>query len=282
MNKFLVATDLSPRSDRAFNRALALSDEWKASLTILHVVDEDLPSPISNQLKAAAETSIGNQLDAFPTLDRKSIASKVVLGSGFKDILREADDSNVDLIIMGMHRDESLGDLFRGTTVERVVRRGNHPVLVVRGKTRRPYRRVMVGVDFSVYSRRALEFALKFVPQGEVIIVHAYDVPFRGILAGTSGRGSMTKEDKMHMDGMLAEEMQALVASLTSPPPNLKQVVREGSARDVIPDQVKKLRPDLLVVGTHGRTGVAHAVLGSVAGNLIDNPPCDVLAVKAW
>ena len=43
-----------------------------------------------------------------------------------------------------------------------------------------------------------------------------------------------------------------------------------------------RVKDDDLVVGTHGRTGVARALLGSIAEDLLSNPPCDVLAVKAW
>ena len=58
--------------------------------------------------------------------------------------------------------------------------------------------------------------------------------------------------------------------------------MEEGAVREVIGRQVSRLNPDLLVIGTHGRTGVAHAFLGSVAEDLLKNPPCDVLVVKAW
>ncbi len=91
----------------------------------------------------------------------------------------------------------------------------------------------------------------------------------------------MTKARRKQMKSMLEDEMQALLASLPTPP-NLQTVMREGTVREVISEQVKTLRPDLLVIGTHGRTGVAHALLGSVAEDLLSDPPCDVLAVKAW
>jgi nucleotide-binding universal stress UspA family protein len=282
MKRLLMATDLSPRSDRALNRALALSDELKAQLVVLHVVDEELPSSVADRLKETAESAIDDQLDSFPTLKRENITRKVVFGTGFRDILKEAEKSETELIIMGTHRDESLGDLFLGTTVERVIRRGNDPVLVVKNRVKGPYRRVLIGVDFSVYSRRAVEFALKFVPQGEIFLVHAFDVPFKGFISGRSALEEVTKKHQEQMDAMLGEEMQAFLASLPSPPTSLKRIMLEGTVWEVIAGQVEKLRPDLLVVGTHGRTGMANALLGSVAEDLLSNPPCDVLAVKAW
>jgi nucleotide-binding universal stress UspA family protein len=63
---------------------------------------------------------------------------------------------------------------------------------------------------------------------------------------------------------------------------SIGQVITHGDPHDVIREQVDALGIDLLVMGTHGRTGVAHAVLGSVAESFLTNPPCDVVAVKAW
>jgi len=282
MKRLLVATDLSPRSDRALNRSLALSDALQARLTVLHVVDEELPASVADRLKEAAERAIDHQLGAFPTLDRKNVLRKVVFGSGFKDILEEADESEAELIIMGTHREDTLGDLFVGTTVERVIRHGDTPVLVVKDRVKGPYRRVLVGIDFSVYSRRAVEFALKFVPDGEVVLVHAFDLPFKSYLSRRPPVDEANKKNQEQMDAMLEEEMQAFLASIPSPTAGLKRVMREGTVREVISGQVEKLRPDLLVVGTHGRTGLARALLGSVAEDLFSFPPCDVLAVKAW
>jgi len=282
MKRLLVATDLSPRSDRALDRALALTEELESELVVLHLVDEELPSSVADRLKEEAESAIDEQLGASRAFKKGSVARKVEFGTGFRDIIKEADTSEADLIIMGTHRDHSLGDFFLGTTVERVVRRGNQPVLVVKDRMKGPYRRVLVGVDFSVYSRRAVEFALKFVPKGEIILVHAFDLPFKGFIYDQSTLDDVTKTQHKQMDAMLMEEMQALLTSLPSPPASLERIMLEGTVREVLSSQVKKLRPDLLVVGTHGRTGVTHALLGSVAGSLLSEPPCDVLTVKAW
>ena len=81
---------------------------------------------------------------------------------------------------------------------------------------------------------------------------------------------------------MIDEEMATFLASLEVNEPKLHRVMQEGSAQEVLHRQISRLEPDLLVIGTHGRTGVAHAFLGSVAEDLLRAPPCDVLAVKAW
>jgi nucleotide-binding universal stress UspA family protein len=138
------------------------------------------------------------------------------------------------------------------------------------------------GIDFSVYSRRAVEFAVKFVPNGEVHLVHAYDVPFKGFLYGHDTRREVSKQHRMQFEQMIDEEMATFLATFETKSPKIERVMQQGTVRQVINRQVSRLKPDLLVIGTHGRTGVAHAFLGSVAEDLLRQPPCDVLAVKAW
>jgi len=76
--------------------------------------------------------------------------------------------------------------------------------------------------------------------------------------------------------------MGTFFASFKTNMPKFERILQEGSARDVIHRQRNLLNSDLIVIGTHGRTGVARSFLGSVAEDLFAIPPCDVLAVKAW
>jgi nucleotide-binding universal stress UspA family protein len=140
----------------------------------------------------------------------------------------------------------------------------------------------MVGVDFSVHSRRAIEYAVSFMPSAEFYLVHAYNVPFRGFIHGHGTRREVSKQHQLQFQQMIEEEMATFLAGFEPEAPKLERIMQEGMVRDVIHRQLSRLKPDLLVIGTHGRTGVAHAVLGSVAEDLLRDPPCDVLAVKAW
>jgi nucleotide-binding universal stress UspA family protein len=140
----------------------------------------------------------------------------------------------------------------------------------------------MVAVDFSVYSRRAVEFATRFAPDAEFYLVHAYDVPFKGFIHGEETRREAREHHARQLQTMIDEEMAVFLADREGEIVSFQAVMQEGSPHEVIKRQVDELAPDLLVLGTHGRTGVAHAALGSVAEYLLDEPPCDVLAVKAW
>lgn len=225
---------------------------------------------------------IREHLAFLPAAKGLAIAVKVVFGKDFADILQQAQDEEVDLIVLGTHRVDTFKDMFLGTTVERVLRKGDVPVLVVKNRVHRPYKRVVVAIDFSVYSRRAVEFALKLVPSGEFHLVDAFDVPFKGFLIGRETRQEVSKKHEELMKKMIDEELQAFFATFNIGTSRLNRVMKQGEVCQAILQEVDRLNPDLLVVGTHGRTGVAHALLGSVAENLLRHPPCDVLAVHAW
>ena len=282
MKNLLLATDLSARSDRAFERAVALAQQLSAKLTVVHVIDEELPASIADAQADVARQTIQDQIDKISGGTVPSFAIEVVFGRAYADILEISEKLDAELIVMGIHRDGKFKEMYRGTTAERVIRAGNCPILVVKDRITGPYSKIMIGVDFSVYSRRAIEFAVNFVADGEFHLVHAYDVPFRGFLSGESIRQEMSKQHQMQFQEMIDSEMAAFLSGLGEKAPKFKRVMQEGMVREVIHEQIRRLNPDLLVIGTHGRTGVAHAFLGSVAEDLLADPPCDVLAVKAW
>lgn len=277
-----MATDLSARSDRALERAVALAQEHDSELTIVHVVDEDLPASLADSQESAAQKTIHEHVAKLTSDNGPRISIEVVFGRAYVDILEMSEKTGAEMLVLGIHREEGVEDMFRGATVERIIRTSNVPALLVKERISGPYRRLVVGVDFSVYSRRAIEFAVNLVPGGEFHLVHAYDVPFKGFIYGRSIKRDVSKQHQVAFERMIEEEMASFLAGVEGNGPVFERIMEEGVVREVIHRQVNRLSPDLLVIGTHGRTGVAHAFLGSVAEDLLMNPPCDVLAVKAW
>lgn len=281
MKRLLLATDLSARSDRATDRAVALARHFGASLTILNVVDDDLPARVADHQKLCAEEILSEQVGRLTDLGAATVSSRVVFGQDWKSVVDYADHEDVDLIILGLHRSEREG-LFRGTTVERVMRHSAVPVLVVKDRATAPYQRVAVGIDFSIYSRRAVEFAVRFAPQARIHLIHAFEVPFKGFLSGLTSVERTKKKHELQFAQLIDEEMSGFLSGVNVTGVRLEKRIREGAPGMVIAQEVAALKADLLILGTHGRTGVAHALLGSVAETFLNDPPCDVLAVKAW
>jgi len=285
LNRLLLASDLSARSDRALERAVQLARQHKAHLTILHVIDEELPQAVRTQLAATAETEIKALLTKTGVPRDFDVSVCVTAGREHLMIIEAATNDSCDLVILGRHRDETADKPLRGTTMERVLRQGRVPVLVVAERADTPYRQVMVGVDFSVFSRFALKAAFAVVPGADFHLVHAFQVPFEGFLSGSAGKAGLMGERDKALAHVIDEEMSALLhadSAGAADDSKLHHVLRNGEVVSVLRAEAERIKPELLVIGTHGRVGIAHALLGSVAENLLNHPPCDVLAVKAW
>lgn len=279
--QILVATDLSPRAAIAVDRAWEIAQDRGAALTILHVVEFGLPDQIAAKLKDLAEAEIRAHLSSKPAAGTMSVEVLIEFGKDWTEINNQAERLKVDLVILGQHHQFNAKDLFRGTTVERVVRKGNASVLVAKRNHSR-YENILLAVDFSVYSRRAAEFALRFFPSARFHLIHAYDIPFRSLMSGVATRSGSIFENEQRFRTMLCREADDFLCGLDLDGSNTQTLIREGDPTEVIAKAVASQNADLLVLGTHGRTGVAHALLGSVAETFLNNPPCDVATVRAW
>lgn len=284
LKSIMVATDLSARSDRALERAVILAKQHTASLTVLHVVASDRALAARERTMSAAKADIETAIGRAGGGTDLNVAIEVIAGKGHKDILATADRVQSDLIITGVHRNESGRRPITGTTMERVVRGAAFPVLVVAGRAAGPYARIMIGADFSDCSREAIRSGLAIAPDVETHILHAFNVPFPALQPDAATRRTVEKEHEQKMADMLEEGM---VAETHNALKNLKlkkrlhTIFRHGDARLVLRKEVDRVAPDLLVLGTHGRAGIAHAIIGSVAEDFLNAPPCDVLVVKA-
>src|SRR5690242_13769511 len=160
MQKILAATDFSTRSNRALRQAGLLAQPAEAQLYLLHVVDDDQPDELTRMEKREAERVLTEQANSMPELRGVPAQPMVVTGDPFDGILRVAAEIRADLIVMGTHRKQLLLDIFVGTTIERVIRKGSFPVLMVNNEAQRKYENVVVPIDMSEASAHALRTAL--------------------------------------------------------------------------------------------------------------------------
>jgi nucleotide-binding universal stress UspA family protein len=280
MKRLLLATDLSSRADRALTRAVRLARQHQAELRVLSVVEGDRPANLVDAERAEAERVVSGRLQTAGDAKPSSSIS-VVAGKPFVEILREAASWPADLVVIGMHQADVLQDMFRGTTAERIIREGHIPTLVVRKDAAEDYRRIVVGIDFSVHALRAAQCAFRLAPEAEFHLVHSFLSPFPHFLYG-GVRAEAREVHTQAMDRAVNEELTAFVARFGDQVPPLNRLVVNGMAQEVLLASASQLDADLLVAGTHGRAGIAHAALGSVAEDLLLQAPCDVLVAKAW
>jgi nucleotide-binding universal stress UspA family protein len=284
LGNVLVATDFSPAATGAVQRAAALPIGPGATLTVLHV----LPVAAGAEERAGAEraladaASVAREAAARGGRRDLDVLARLADGTAFVEIIRGGRHGRNELIVLGRHGERSFRELVLGSTAERVIRKGDTSILVVAARPDGPYVRPLVAVDGSETSRRAVELAWRLAgPEVSALdVVHAYaPIPESAIR-----RAGFTGERAREYQLEARRETTIGIAGFLSAgdgPPTGSLVVRDGDPRPAILGAAAEAGADLLALGTHGRSGIEHLLLGSVAEAVIRGATCDVVVARA-
>ncbi|WP_454692077.1 universal stress protein [Achromobacter aloeverae] len=282
MGPILLATDLSGRCDRALDRAVLLARQFDAPLLAVHVLSPPYslpmgaPAPVDlESLKEQAEARLLRDLENM--VDGVRLAVRVYTGEPAARLRQVADEEKCALIVTGVARDETLGRMLLGTTVERLAREASQPVLVVKRRARTPYRDAVVATDFSPGSRWALRAALALLPSEALTLFHAFELP-RGPLRDTAPASETAKGFQRMAEENAIDFVNATPELHGKPLPRIQ--VAAGRPERVVVDYARQTQASLLVAGTQGTGGLAGVLLGSVADALLERAPCDVMVVR--
>jgi nucleotide-binding universal stress UspA family protein len=279
--QILAATDFSTRSNRAVRQAGLLAQASNARLHLVHVVDDDQPPELVNMEQREAERILVEQVSSMPELRDVDCNRNVISGDPFDGILRAAADVSADLVILGAHRRQLLRDIFTGTTIERVMRLGSFPVLMVNNEAQRRYENVIAAVDMSSPSANALQVAVAtgLISDAGATLLHAIVAPAKGKLFVGGATQASINEYVDEERAIARDEMAAFVVANDLGKQHWFLRVDEGSPTEVISRAVSELRPDLLVMGTHGRSALLKVLIGSVTEEALRSLNVDILAV---
>ena len=271
----LVASDLTGRSVYPLQRAAQLKAESDCQVTVLHVVEHGLTQYIQERRCADAAAELEGWKRALPEASQPGIGISVTVGDPFAAIVDVLQRGRVDLAVMGGPGKRGLKELFTGTTAERVIRFSDEPVLMVNQHPDGPYKRVVVAVDFSQGARRALEWTCRIAPQAEIRLLHAWLTP---LWEGSDERETAAANQRLQeQEERQLREMIARVAGGRTFP---LEIV-EHDPFTALRNAVGTFNADLLAMGTHARSRMATAMVGSLAQEFLAAGACDVLVAKA-
>jgi universal stress protein E len=280
LKRLLVATDLSARSERAVRRAGVLARQFHAELIMLHVVDDAQPPPL-----VAAATQKAEELLRATAAKARDRQPEILVGAGdpFEIVAQTAAERAVDLVVMGAHRKRILRDVFVGTTIERVMRTGRHPVLMVNRPPAEPYRRTVLASDLSEASASAVRaaVALGFLGASELSVVHAFMPLAKDMMVHAGVEGEKVAEHVAHAGTDARSKLEAFLQGCCPALLEHPLLIEEGDPVGVIGRVVARLDADFVIIGTRGHTGLKRALLGSVADEALRTLECDVLAVAS-
>ena len=138
-------------------------------------------------------------------------------------------------------------------------------------------RHILVPHDFSDTAQHALAYAIELASKlgARITIVHAYEVPSYGYPDGLA----INTDVAGSIRGAAAAALEGVAAGARRPGLEVQTLLREGTPWREIIGASTDAHVDLIVVGTHGRHGLARALLGRVAEKIVRTSPCPVLTV---
>lgn len=265
----VVATDFSARADRAIDRARQLSGELGLGLRVVHAIEVDEAEGVN---RSALMRKMRECVLAGP---EDGIEFSFPVGSPPQAIGRCGEAGDVRLVVIGPARYNSLGDYVMGTTVDYILRHTGKPVLVVKNRASQPYRSMVAATDFSAASATAILAAARMFPAAAVHIVHGW--------RDRADRWEQEGYDRGESEQTLIASMAAFCSKLAEQEPRLADATSELVKGRPI-DAVRKgldLDPGALVVlGSHGASGLRQAVIGSVVSDLLHQIDADALVVN--
>jgi len=276
-------TDGSDAADAALDLAISLADAHDATLHVLNVADTNQPSltRIDGQVRDVLEGAGKEIVDEAASTARAAgvdVTTAVVQGGPSRTIREYVDDREIDLVVMGTRGQRTVEKIILGSVTERVLRSSTVPVLVVPPESDREYppERVLVGSDGSEGSAAAIQESLDIC---ETVggALRALSV-VESALLGIDVRSSTVAEERERRDTDLLE---AVRDQATERGIDVETAVEEGEVVETMNEFAEAHGIDLVVVGTHGRTGIDRRLLGSVTENLIRSAAVPVLSVRA-
>ena len=286
----LSATDLSAHSLQAVDRAADLATTTGARHTVLHALGLDALGPLRNLLgeraDSVAHTAVQQQQAALaaamadparhpgpaPTLRvEEGLASRVV-----PSLVRETD---TDLVVVGARGQSLLRRLVVGSTASHLLRRSHCPVLVVKNPFQQPYRRVLLPMDFSPGSALALALARELAPRAGLVLLHAFDVPFEGMLQYAGVSQDIIHQYRIEARERALRQLREMAAEQGLAAGDYTPLVEHGDAVALITGHQQRLGCDLVVMGKHGTHVTEELLLGSVTKRVLSEGDADVLVV---
>lgn len=274
----LVPTDGSDCAGAALAHVVDIARHFDATIHVLTVVDvRDLETAPDTEVfednATATVSEAASDIDA-------AVDTVTSVRTGFPDeeIREYATQIDADLVAMGTHGRTGLRRFVLGSITEKVLRLSDRPVLTVQPSDEEtvPYEQVLVPTDGSAGADAALDPA--------AAIATAYDATVHGLSAvDTRALGTDVRSD-MVMD-TLEDNARAALEELETDLSDrgVAEVRKEivfGTPHQSIQSHVEDNEIDLVVMGTHGRTGLDRYLLGSVTEKFVRTSPVPVLAVR--
>ncbi len=278
--KILVAVDGSESSKNALHQAFKLANEEKCWITVTSVVPpyegeiEILGiKDIRAALRKPCEDAL-TEVEKIAKTERMLVKTVCEEGEIYERIVDLADAENCDVIVMGRRGLRNIERMLVGRATARVIGHTQRDVLVVPNGTTVGWKTIVLATDGSKYSAAATERAIAFAKSygGELKVLSVVDVPPEFYAEAPQAVEDLVKKAKSFVADAKKKAGAAGVPAET--------FVGEAEAYQVINNLAMEQKADMIILGSHGRTGLRRLLMGSVTEKVIGYASCPVLVVK--
>lgn len=286
LQRLCVGTDFSPESDLAVQSAAMLARATGAHLDIVHVVHRPAlyervlhrQRATDEELRTRALEHLRQSADA-PAFTGLGVSHHVRIGTPFAELIAACGELGDNLLVVGARKRSALTDLLVGSTAERVLRKASVPVLLARRALAPEPACILAPTDFSDASRPALQEAIALARRwgARLVFLHVIEPIVQAYAWATDLAGG---EIYVIEPDELQPEWDALIQSIDLAGVRWGQQTIKGEVSTTVAAAAQSLKADLIVMGTHGRTGLTHALLGSVAEGVARAADTCVLTVR--
>lgn len=267
LERIMLVTDGTEYTEGATREAISIAKRCKSQLFAFTVLPTpDLESPLVQDLHKQEKTAVVDRLLTVRSrAEAEGVSCEILLGHGddpYTEIVDQAEVSSMDLIVMGRREKSDLLRAMLGSTTEKVIGHTSSDVMVVPREGRIEGKGIVLPVDGSRNSDTAAVTVLNLVKQCEVPVTII----------------SVAIDERLRDDAeSLAKQVQTLMAQSDV---KADVDVRVGQPDMAIVDCAREHGADLIVMGSHGRTGLERLLVGSVSERVIGNADCPVMVVK--
>ena len=279
--KILVAVDSSESSKNALHQAFKLANEEKCWITVTSVVppyEGEIEILGVKDIKAALRKPCDDALSEVEKIaktERMLVKTVCEEGEVYERIVDLADAENCDVIVMGRRGLRRVERTLIGSVTARVIGHTQRDVLVVPNGTTMGWKTIVLATDGSKYSAAAAERAIAFAKSygGELKVLSVVDVPTEFYAEAPQAVEDLVKKAK----GFVADvKKQAEAAGVPA-----ETFVMEAEAYQAVNNLAQEQKANMIVLGSHGRTGLRRLLMGSVTEAVIGHASCPVLVVKS-
>lgn len=287
----VAATDFSDTANAALDWAVELARQQRGRVELVHAVTVPPSVPgfvpsgsldFESEVRKAAEARL--EQTAAAVRDRGvEVSTFLAPGTPSQVILERAE--NAAAVVIGTRGLTGLRHLLMGSTTQRVVHGAKCPVLTVHPEDsgrHRTIRTILVPTDFSKDAELAIHASHRLLAgleeDARLILLHAFNLPIEYTAYGPIPTSVKYLEDTgLESERLLYEMAQPLQREGLK----VETVSRDGDPAYVIADEAEKRGADLIAMGTHGRSGFRHLLLGSTAERVVEHAPCPVMTIRA-